>query len=170
MKKVALAAAAVLAIGVPAGAMAGSSAGSSEMGATKNIVGVASDDPRFSTLVSLVKKAGLVKTLSGTTKFTVLAPTNAAFKRVPKATLDALGKDRAELRRVLTYHVLKGAVPSSTVVTLKSAKTVEGSNIRIKVAGGKVKINNSATVIVTDVPASNGVIHAIDRVLLPPAK
>jgi uncharacterized surface protein with fasciclin (FAS1) repeats len=169
MKKVALAAAAVLAVGVPAGAMAGSS-GSSEMGATKTIVGVASDDARFSTLVSLVKQAGLVKTLSGNAKYTVLAPTNAAFKRVPKATLDALGKDKAELRRVLTYHVLKGAVPSTTVVTLRSAKTVEGSNIRIKVAGGKVKINNSATVIVTDVPASNGVIHAIDRVLLPPAK
>ena len=165
MKKVALLAASAVAVAVPAGAIASTQSASE----TKTIVGVAASDPQFSTLVSLVKKAGLVGALSGKQQLTVFAPTNAAFAKVPKATLTALGKDKKALQAVLTYHVVKGAVPASKVVTLKSAKTLNGATVAIKVTGGKVKVNN-ATVVKTDVAASNGVIHVINRVLIPPAK
>ncbi len=138
-----------------------------------NIVGVAASDPQFSTLVSLVKKAGLVGALSGKGKLTVFAPNNAAFAKVPKATLDALGKDKALLRSVLTYHVVKGAVPASTVVTLnnKTVKTLNGATVKVRITG-KVKKSvyvNGSKVLKTDIAASNGVIHVINRVLIPPA-
>ena len=138
---------------------------------TQNIVQIAASNPQFSTLVSLVKEAGLVKTLSGTGPFTVLAPTNAAFKKVPAATLAALKADPDKLRAVLTYHVIPGKVPASKVVTLngKSVKTVEGSTVKITVRGKAVKVNN-ATVTKTDIMATNGVIHVINGVLIPPAK
>lgn len=138
--------------------------------ATGNIVQVASSAPQFSTLVTLIKKAGLVKTLSGKGPFTVMAPTNAAFAKVPKATLDAIAADKAKLTQVLTYHVIAGKVPASKVVTLsgKDVKTVEGSTIAVKVKGGKVYLNGSTQVTKTDIPASNGVIHQINGVLLPP--
>ena len=163
MKKVALLAAGAVAVAVPAGAVAGTQSAA----ASKTIVGVAASDPQFSTLVSLVKKAGLVGALSGTQKLTVFAPTNAAFAKVPKATLAALGKDPAKLRAVLTYHVVKGVVPASKVVTLKSATTLNGKPVTIRVTGKTVRVNN-ARVIKTDVKASNGIIHVIDRVLIPP--
>lgn len=138
--------------------------------ATGNIVQVASSAPQFSTLVSLIKKAGLVKTLSGKGPFTVMAPTNAAFAKVPKATLDQIAGDKTLLTKVLTYHVIAGKVPAAKVVTLngKTATTVEGSTIAISVKGGKVYLNGSTQVTKTDIPASNGVIHQINGVLLPP--
>lgn len=137
-----------------------------------NIVGLAASDPQFSTLVSLVKKAGLVGALSGPGKLTVFAPNNAAFAKVPKATLTALGKDKALLRSVLTYHVVKGAVPAATVVTLdgKKVKTLNGATVNVRITGKTKKsvyVNNSK-VLKTDLKASNGIIHVINRVLIPP--
>ncbi|MCU0313925.1 MAG: fasciclin domain-containing protein [Solirubrobacteraceae bacterium] len=161
---IAVAAAASLAITAPV-----ASAKPAKSAETKNIVEVASGDKNFSTLVSLVKKAGLVETLSGG-EFTVFAPTNAAFNKLGKKTLAKVGKDKKLLTSILTYHVVKGAVPASTVVTLnnKRVKTVNGKTVLVRVAGGKVRVNSSR-VTKTDVMASNGVIHVIDRVLLPPA-
>ena len=132
-----------------------------------NLVETAQSAGQFKTLVKLAKQAGLAKTLTGNDKLTVLAPTDAAFAKVPKKTLAALAKDKAMLRKVLLYHVIPGAVPSSEVVKLKSAKTAEGSSVRIRVRDGKVFINN-ARVVQPDVEASNGIIHVINRVLLPP--
>ncbi len=138
--------------------------------ATGNIVQVASGAPQFSTLVTLIKKAGLVKTLSGKGPFTVMAPTNAAFAKVPKATLDAIAADKALLTQVLTYHVVAGKVPASKVVAADGTeiKTVEGQKIAVSVKGGKVYLNGTTKVTKTDIPASNGVIHQINGVLLPP--
>jgi uncharacterized surface protein with fasciclin (FAS1) repeats len=138
--------------------------------ADKNIVATAAGAGQFKTLASLLASAGLVKTLQGKGPYTVFAPTDAAFAKVPKATLDKLAKDKMLLRSVLLYHVVKGKVPASTVLTLngKSAKTVNGASVRITVKGGKVYLNGSTRVTKTDVMASNGVIHVIDKVLLPP--
>ena len=97
----------------------------------------------------------------------MFAPTDAAFKKVPAKTLAALGSNKAALKQVLLYHVVKGTVPASKVVKLKSAKTVEGSTVSISVRGGKVYLNGSTQVTKTDVRASNGVIHVIDKVLIP---
>jgi len=166
MKLVAILATAGVAAALPAGAVAGAASAATS---DTTIVQVASRDQRFSTLVRLVKEAGLVSALSGTQKLTVFAPTNAAFAKVPRPTLAALRKDKARLRSVLLYHVVKGAVPAKKVVTLRSAKTLQGSAVKIRVTGGRVKIN-AATVIVPDVKAKNGIIHAIDRVLIPPAR
>jgi uncharacterized surface protein with fasciclin (FAS1) repeats len=138
-----------------------------EAAASKTIVGVAAGDARFSTLVKLVKSAGLATTLSKGS-YTVFAPTNAAFAKVPKATLNALAKDKAKLKAVLLYHVVKGKVPASKVVGLKSAKTLNGASVKISVKSGKVYLNGSTRVTKTDVMASNGVIHVINKVLLPP--
>jgi uncharacterized surface protein with fasciclin (FAS1) repeats len=168
-----LAAAGAVAVAVPVGAtaVAGASPSSgpaARPAAAKTIVGVAAGDPQFSTLVKLVKSAGLASTLSKGS-YTVFAPTDAAFAKVPKATLDALGKDKAKLKEVLLYHVVKGRVPASKVVKLKSAKTVEGASVKIAVKGGKVYLNGSTRVTKADVKASNGIIHVINRVLLPPS-
>lgn len=133
----------------------------------KTIVQIAAGDPQFSTLVKLVKQAGLAQTLSGGS-FTVFAPTNKAFAKVPKATLAALGKDKEALKQVLLYHVVKGRVPASKVVKLKKAKTVEGSTVSISVRGGSVYLNSTRKVLKTDIKASNGIVHVIDGVLLPP--
>jgi uncharacterized surface protein with fasciclin (FAS1) repeats len=133
---------------------------------SKSIVDIAAGNPKFSTLVSLVKKAGLVDTLSSG-EFTVFAPTNAAFKKVPKKTLNALAKDKKKLKAVLTYHVVAGTVKAADVVKLKKAKTVNGKNVRISVRGGNVFLNKSTKVTQTDIEASNGVIHVINKVLIP---
>jgi uncharacterized surface protein with fasciclin (FAS1) repeats len=135
---------------------------------SRNIVQIASADPQFSTLVGLVKSAGLAGTLSSGS-YTVFAPTNAAFKKVPKATLEALAQDKAKLKQVLLYHVVKGRVPASKVVKLTSAKTVEGARVRIKVRNGRVYLNSSRRVTKADIRASNGIIHVINGVLLPPS-
>ena len=136
--------------------------------ASKNIVQVAAGNPQFSTLTSLIKKAGLVSALSGKSKLTVFAPTNAAFAKLPKATLKKVQSDKKLLTSILTYHVVKGAVPASKVVTLngKSVKTLNGKSVKIAVKSGKVYVNK-ARVTKTDVKASNGVIHVINQVLIP---
>jgi uncharacterized surface protein with fasciclin (FAS1) repeats len=135
---------------------------------TQTIVDVASGNKDFSTLVKAVKAAGLVETLSGPGPFTVFAPTNAAFAALPKATLADLLKpeNKAKLAKVLTYHVVSGTVLAKDVKP-GSVKTVEGGSVTIKAEGGKVMVNE-ATVTRTDIKASNGVIHVIDKVLLPP--
>jgi uncharacterized surface protein with fasciclin (FAS1) repeats len=135
---------------------------------TKTIVQIAAGDPTFSTLVSLLKEAGLVSVLSGKTDYTVFAPTNAAFAKVPAATLKALAANKAMLKSVLLYHVVAGTVPASKVVTLHSVKTVEGASLTITVSGGSVYVNK-AKVIQTNIRATNGIIHVINGVLIPPS-
>jgi transforming growth factor-beta-induced protein len=137
--------------------------------AEADIVATAVAAGSFTTLASLLQKAGLVDTLKGAGPFTVLAPTDEAFAKVPKATLDALAADPAKLKAVLLYHVIAGNVPSSEVVKLTSAKTVNGASVSIKVENGMVYVNG-AKVVTPDVKASNGVIHVVDTVLLPAAK
>jgi uncharacterized surface protein with fasciclin (FAS1) repeats len=134
----------------------------------QTIVATAADAGQFGTLLSLAKRAGLVGALSGSGPLTVFAPTDAAFRAVPKATLTRLANDKTALRRVLLYHVVKGNVPASRVVTLKSAKTLAGPAIAIRVNGKSVFLNRSTKVVKTDIRASNGTIHVIDEVLLPP--
>jgi uncharacterized surface protein with fasciclin (FAS1) repeats len=135
-----------------------------------NIVQTAAAAGQFTTLISLAKKAGLAGTLSGPGPLTVFAPTDAAFKAVPKATLTALANNRAELRRVLLYHVLKGTATGNRVVKLRSAKTLAGPAVSIRVGGGSIFLNGSTRVVKADIAASNGVIHVINKVLLPPSR
>jgi uncharacterized surface protein with fasciclin (FAS1) repeats len=149
---------------VVAGALAAPAASAAP---SKDIVQTAKAAGQFKTLVGLVKAAGLAKTLSGSKKYTVFAPTDAAFAKVPKKTLKALGRNKAALKQVLLYHVVKGAVPAKQVVKLKSARTVEGSKVRIKVRDGNVYLNRKTKVVKTDVRASNGIIHVINKVLIP---
>ena len=134
--------------------------------ATPNLVETAVAAGNFTTLVSLVKQAGLAKTLSRTGPYTVFAPTDAAFKKVPKKTLRALGKDKAMLKAVLLYHVVSGRLAAKRVVKRSSIKTLNGKRVRIRVRGRNVFVNRSK-VVTTDVRASNGIIHAINRVLIP---
>lgn len=133
---------------------------------TKDIVTTAVDAGSFKTLAKALTAAGLVDTLKGKGPFTVFAPTDAAFAKIPKATLDALLKDKEALKKVLLYHVVPGNVMAKDVVKLKTAKTAQGSNVMISVNGKAVKINN-ANVTATDIKASNGVIHVIDTVIMP---
>ncbi len=167
MKRMITASLACVALGAGTGAAFTASSASAGGPANGNIVQVAASNPQFSTLVSLVKEAGLVGALSGSSKLTVFAPTNGAFAAVPTATLNKLKHNRALLAKVLEYHVVKGEVLAAQVVKLHSAKTLEGASVRISVKGGSVYVNN-AKVIKTNVKASNGVIHVIDHVLLPP--
>jgi uncharacterized surface protein with fasciclin (FAS1) repeats len=133
---------------------------------SNDIVDVAIANGSFTTLVTAVQAAGLVDTLKGEGPFTVFAPTDAAFAKVPAATLEALLADKAALAGVLTYHVVPGKVMAKDVVSLSQATTVQGQNVMIEVRDGKVFIDN-AQVVITDVAASNGVIHVIDTVILP---
>jgi transforming growth factor-beta-induced protein len=135
--------------------------------AGKDIVDTAVGAGQFTTLAKLLTSAGLVDTLKGAGPFTVFAPTDDAFKAVPAATLDAIAKDPAKLKAVLTYHVVAGKVMAADVKT-GTAKSVEGEDLNLKAEGGKVMVND-ATVVTADVAASNGVIHVIDKVLLPPS-
>jgi uncharacterized surface protein with fasciclin (FAS1) repeats len=136
----------------------------------KTIVTIAAGNKNFTTLVKALKAADLVDTLSAEGPYTVFAPTNAAFAKLPKATLANLLKpeNQEQLKKVLTYHVVPGTVTSKQLKA-GSVATVEGSNVTVKIKGKKVMINN-ASVILADVKASNGVIHAIDTVLIPAAK
>ncbi len=143
----------------------------------KDIVDVAAGDARFTTLVSLVKEAGLVETLKGKGPFTVFAPTNDAFAKVDAKTLDALKKDKALLTKVLTYHVVPGKYMAADVIKAKDAQgyvtvtTAAKLPLKLHVAGTNVHVGDkNANVIVADVAASNGVIHAVDAVILPPAE
>jgi uncharacterized surface protein with fasciclin (FAS1) repeats len=161
-----------------AGLLAGTAqAAPAERAATgKTIVGVAAGDKRFTTLVALVQQAGLARTLSGKGPFTVFAPTNAAFaklKRDAPDTYAAVTTDRALLRKVLTYHVLAARVGSGTAVAAArkraSVKTVQGERIALALRSGKLVLNRTSRVVLADVRASNGVIHAVDSVLVPPS-
>ena len=156
----------ILTLLVAAGALAAFPLSATAKAPSKNIVQTAAGAGQFKTLVKLVTSAGLVSALSGKQKLTVFAPTDAAFAKVPEATLTALGRDKAKLKKVLLYHVVKGEVKAAQVVKLKSAKTLEGSSVKIAVKGGKVYVNK-ARVTKTDVLASNGVIHVINEVLIP---
>lgn len=135
-----------------------------------DIVDTAAGNKDFSTLVAAVQAAGLVETLKSKGPFTVFAPTNAAFAKLPAGTVESLLKpeNKATLVKILTYHVVSGKVLAADVVKLngKMVKTVQGSDVTITVADGKVKVNDS-NVVATDIETSNGVIHVIDTVLLP---
>ncbi len=136
--------------------------------AGKTIVSIAAGNKNFTTLVTALKAADLVDTLSGEGPFTVFAPTNAAFAKIPKATLTNLLKpeNKEQLKKVLTYHVVSGAVTSNLLKNGQKVATVEGGSLTVKIKGKNVSINNSK-VILANVKASNGVIHAIDTVLMP---
>jgi len=137
--------------------------------AAGDIVAVAAGNPDFSTLVAAVKAAGLVETLQGAGPFTVFAPNNAAFAALPAGLVDKLllPANKATLVKILTYHVVAGKVMAADVKAGDVA-SVEGSNITVTVDGGAVTLNGTSKVIATDVEASNGVIHVIDAVILPP--
>jgi uncharacterized surface protein with fasciclin (FAS1) repeats len=178
MKKLFATTLAGVALAVPLAACGGSSSSSSTAAsasstsstaaapAQSNIVQTAVAAGEFKTLVSLVKQAGLAGALSGPGPLTVFAPTDAAFAAVPKATLAELAKDPAKLKAVLLYHVVKGNVTAAEVTKLKSAKTLEGGSVPIRVTSGKVYVGD-AQVTKTNVMTSNGVIHVINRVLIP---
>jgi uncharacterized surface protein with fasciclin (FAS1) repeats len=136
--------------------------------AEADIVDIAVADGRFTTLVTAVQAAGLVDTLKGEGPFTVFAPTDDAFGKLPEGTIDALLNDIPTLTDILLYHVVPGKVMAADVVDLSSATTALGKDVSIKVEGGNVMIND-AQVVITDIEASNGVIHVIDTVILPPA-
>jgi transforming growth factor-beta-induced protein len=134
-----------------------------------NIVEIAVGDGRFKTLVAAVTAAGLADTLKGAGPFTVFAPTDDAFAKLPKGTVDALLKDTPKLKDILLYHVVSGKVMAADVVKMSTAKTVEGKPVMIKVEGNKVWVND-AQVVITDILASNGVVHVLDKVIMPPSK
>ena len=131
----------------------------------KDIVDTAVANGNFNTLAAALKQAGLVETLKGKGPYTVFAPTDAAFAKIPKDQLDALLADKAKLTKVLTYHVVPGTVMAKEVKP-GAVKTVEGSSITVRQDAGKVMVD-SATVTATDVKADNGVIHVIDTVIIP---
>ncbi len=160
---VGIAAASMLAIGA-----AKMSAGS---GQSKDIVDTAVGAGSFTTLAKALAAADLVGTLKGTGPFTVFAPTDEAFAKLPAGTLENLLKpeNKAQLRRILTYHVVSGRVMAADVVKLKSAKAVSGDAISVSVMGSSVIVNRSL-VVKTDIAATNGVIHVIDTVLIPAGK
>ncbi|RUM95997.1 fasciclin domain-containing protein [Pseudaminobacter arsenicus] len=147
----------IAALGIPAHA------------AEKDIVDTAVGAGQFKTLAAALDAAGLVPTLKGEGPFTVFAPTDDAFANLPAGTVEALLKpeNKQKLVDVLTYHVVPGKVMSADVTKLDEAKTVNGKSIDVQVGGGSVKVND-ATVLATDIDATNGVIHIIDKVIMPP--
>jgi uncharacterized surface protein with fasciclin (FAS1) repeats len=148
--------------------VAGAAAGAGTHKKTKDIVDTAVAAGSFKTLVAAVQAAGLAGTLKGEGPFTVFAPTDEAFAKLPPGTLDELLKpeNRAKLTAILTYHVVPGRVMASDVAGLKSARTVNGQELTISAEGGSVTIDQ-ARVVKTDIVCSNGVIHVIDSVVLP---
>jgi uncharacterized surface protein with fasciclin (FAS1) repeats len=156
-------AAAILALAVPAFA-----AHHGDHGAKKDIVDTAVAAGQFTTLAAALKAAGLVDTLKGPGPFTVFAPTDAAFAKLPAGTVDQLLKpeNKAKLTAILTYHVVPGNVKAADVVKLTSAKTVNGQSVAIAAKDGAVKVDG-ANVVKTDIAASNGTIHVIDAVIMP---
>ena len=139
---------------------------SNAMQPKSDIVDTAIEAGNFNTLVSAVQAAGLVETLKGKGPFTVFAPTDEAFAKLPEGQLNALLADKDKLTAVLTYHVVPGKVMAKDVVNLKNATTVQGQSVDIKVKDGKVYVD-SAMVASTDIETTNGVIHVIDTVILP---
>lgn len=145
-----------------------SAANANHHGMKKDIVDVAVENGSFTTLVAAVQAAGLVETLKGDGPFTVLAPTDDAFAKLPEGTVEMLLKpeNKDKLVSILTYHVIPTKAMAADVVKMDKATTVQGQDVMIKVMGDKVMVNN-ANVIMTDVKASNGVIHVIDTVIMP---
>ena len=175
MKRIWITTVLLLALGVGAATALGgrSTTAAPKMGTTaapktgeKNVVQTAIAAGQFKTLASLLQKTGLAGTLAGKGPFTVFAPTDAAFAMLPKATLASLAKNETKLREVLLYHVVKGKITAGQTMRLHAAKTLEGQSLTIRVSGGKV-IVGGATVIKANVIASNGVIHVINKVLVP---
>ena len=140
--------------------------GAGAQASAADIVDTAVSAGKFNTLVAAVKAAGLVDTLKSAGPFTVFAPTDAAFAKLPPGTVEALLKDPAKLKNILLYHVVSGKVMAADVVKLKTAKTVQGGSVKIMAKGGKVMLDN-AQVVTTDIATDNGVIHVIDTVILP---
>ena len=138
----------------------------------KDLVDIAAGNKDFSTLVAAVKAAGLVETLKGKGPFTVFAPTNAAFEKLPKGTVESLLKpeNKDKLVAILTYHVVAAKVMAADAVKLDKATTVNGADFTIGLKDGKVMLNGTSEVVKTDLAGSNGVIHVIDSVLMPPEK
>jgi len=154
---------AALLIAGPAGAQMGEDRTAAP---TSDIVDVAVSAGSFNTLAAALEAAGLVETLKGEGPFTVFAPTDEAFAKLPEGTVEALLADKEKLTAILLYHVVPGRVTSSQVVELDKATTANGQDVRIKVRYGSVYVNG-AKVVTADVEASNGVIHVIDKVILP---
>ena len=146
--------------------MTGGATADTPRASDKNIVATAVAAGKFKTLTSLLKRAGLAKTLQGKGPYTVFAPTDAAFAKVPDATLARLARNRAKLRSVLLLHVAEGRLTAAKLTKRRSVKTLNGHRLAIRVRGGKVFVGG-ARVVTADVTASNGVIHAINKVLLP---
>ena len=157
-----------LAMRVAVGVVMATMLGGSLYAQGKDIVDTAVAAGQFNTLAAALKAAGLVDTLKGQGPFTVFAPTDAAFAKLPKGTVEELLKpeNKAKLTAILTYHVVPGKVMAADVVKVTDAKTVQGGSIKVKAAGGKVMVDNAA-VVKTDIAASNGVIHVVDTVLMP---
>lgn len=145
--------------------------GSYKKNKKKDIVDTAVAAGSFTTLVAAVKAAGLVDTLKGDGPFTVFAPTDEAFAKLPEGTLENLLKpeNKDQLAAILTYHVVSGKVKAKDVVKLNEATTVQGSDVDIAVTDAGVVLNGNSNVVKTDIKTSNGVIHVIDTVILPPA-
>ena len=160
-----------IALGVVAAATFIGTAASPVRAQQKDIVDTAVAAGSFKTLAAALQAAGLIETLKGKGPFTVFAPTDAAFAKLPAGTVESLllPENREKLRRILTYHVVSGAVKSDSVVTMTSAKAVSGDTITIKTMAGKVMVDN-AHVTTTDIITSNGVIHVIDGVIIPAEK
>jgi uncharacterized surface protein with fasciclin (FAS1) repeats len=157
-----LAAAAVVGLALAAGSTFAKTA-------DKDIVDTAVSAGQFKTLATAINAAGLAETLKGPGPFTVFAPTDAAFAKLPSGTVENLLKpeNKAQLTAILTYHVVPGAATAADVVKLNEAKTVGGKILAIRASDASVMVNN-AHVVTADIPASNGVIHVIDSVLMPP--
>jgi len=143
-------------------------AGMANAQAQSDLVDTAVAAGQFTTLARALQAAGLVDTLKGPGPFTVFAPTDAAFAKLPPGAVEGLLADPSQLRAVLTYHVVPGRVTAAEVVRMPAASTVQGSPVQISPAGQSVRLNGSTSVVQADVLASNGVIHVIDAVLLPP--
>ena len=159
-----------LMVGIVAGVLTMTAAGARAQESNKDIVDTAVAAGSFKTLAKALQAADLVETLKGTGPFTVFAPTDEAFAKLPAATLNDLLKpeNKAKLQRILTYHVVAGRVAAADVVKLRTAKAVSGDSIDIRTNGGMVMVDN-AHVVKTDINASNGIIHVIDAVILPDA-
>ena len=135
---------------------------------SKTIVDIAVEDERFTTLVVALQAAELDSVLTGSGPFTVFAPTDSAFGKLPEGTVESLLADIPALKDILLYHVVSGDVLAADVLNLESAETLQGDSFSISTEDGKVMVND-AEVIITDITASNGIIHVLDTVLLPPA-
>ena len=150
------------------GLVAGSATRAKSTKRQYSIADIASGSNQFDTLTSLLAQADLVETLDGKGKFTVFAPTDAAFAKVPQSTLDGLAADPQQLKAVLLYHVADGTLTARKVVRRSSIKTLNSARVKVRVTRKGVRVNG-ANVTKTDVRAKNGVVHAIDGVLLPPS-